>query len=410
MPSKSFQHFFVHHLPPFVLGEIAQAVVQARLEGRDVYELSQVNPALTPPPAAVEKLVQSCLQPHNHRYSSSQGIAKLREAVSDWYARRFKVEVHPATEVVATMGIKEGLSHLLFAMASTGDTVLLPTPSYPIHSAAIVLAGANLIGVPLPLMSPEDAERDGTIDVLTEKSETFFSRLTATYERTWPRPMMMIISFPHNPTATVVTAGFFERLVHLAKSKGFYLAHDFAYADLSFDGMRTPSILEIPGAKEIAVECCSLSKGMSLGGWRAGFCSGNERLISALKKIKSYLDCGIFQPVQIASIKALSQYDNVLAETRETYQTRRDVLVDGLNTLNWEFETPKGSLFLWAKIPSQYRAMKSMAFSRYVLERANVAVLPGAGFDASADEWVRFALVEPEQRLRAAIRAMGALS
>lgn len=407
MPSKSSQHFFVHHLPPFALGEIAQTVVQMRLQGRDVFELSQVNPNLDPPGQAVEKLVQGCLQPHNHRYSSSQGIAKLREAVGEWYQKRFQVELQPQTEIVATMGIKEGLSHLLFAVASSGDTVLIPTPSYPIHTAATVLAGASYIGVPLPVLS--DSTGGERPDVLTEKSEGFFESLSTAYERTWPRPILMIVSFPHNPTATVATLGFFERLVQMAKSKGFYLVHDFAYADLSFDGHGTPSILQVPGAKDVAVECFSLSKGMSLGGWRMGFCSGNERLVAALKKIKSYLDCGVFQPLQIASIKALSLYDSVLSENREIYQSRRDVLAEGLQELGWEFQMPKGSLYLWAKIPPQYRSMKSLAFSRYMLERANVATLPGTGFEPSADEWMRFALVESESRLRAALRSLKTL-
>lgn len=407
MPSKSSQHFFVHHLPPFALGEIAQAVIHARLQGRDIYELSQVNPNLDPPGAAVEKLVQGCLQPHNHRYSSSQGIGKLRDAVADWYQRRFQVEVEPQAEVVVTMGIKEGMSHLLFAVVSPGDTILIPTPSYPIHSAGIVLAGASLIGVPLPIMSEEG--RDAEPDVLTENSDGFFTQLVAAYERTWPRPILMIVSFPHNPTSTVVTPGFFERLVALAKAKGFYLVHDFAYADLAYSGRTTPSILQAPGAREVAVECTSLSKGMNLGGWRVGFTVGNERLVTALKKIKSYLDCGVFQPLQIASIKALSQYDSVLSENRDIYEKRRNVLVEGLRSCGWECESPKGSLYVWSKIPAAFRQMKSLPFSRYVLEKANVAILPGAGFDSNADDWVRLALVEPEPRMRAAVRALGNL-
>ncbi|MFN8389159.1 MAG: aminotransferase class I/II-fold pyridoxal phosphate-dependent enzyme [Bdellovibrionota bacterium] len=393
---KSSAAFRVNHLPPFLLGELAASVIAARTSGRDVIDLSQLNPSLGPPGAAVEKLVQASLQPHNHKYSSSQGITKLRSSMCQWYERRFEVSLDPEREVVVTMGSKEGLSHLLFAVASPGDAVLLPSPAYPIHVASIALAGANCIAVSLP-----DVQSNG--GVLTEQSDELFERLTAAYEAAWPRPIMMVLSFPHNPTATVVTLGFFERLVGLAREKGFYLAHDFAYADVCFDGYRTPSILQARGARDVAVEFCSLSKGMSMPGWRIGVCAGNEALVSALKKIKSYLDCGAFQPLQIAAIKAFDSYDQTIHEAVDIYRARRDVLASGLAQLGFELNVPKGSLFLWARIPEKFRGAGSFAFCRMLLEQANVAACPGSGFDSHADDYVRFALVEPEARLRTAI-------
>ena len=396
---KSADQFRVNQLPPFQLGELAQEVLTLRSEGHDVIDLSQLNPNLGPPAQAVEKLVQASLQPHNHKYSSSQGIAKLRGSVSDWYSRRFSVNVSAENEIVITMGTKQGLSHLLFAVVSQGESILLPTPAYPIHTSAIALAGANCIGVPLP----EEGLREG---LLSEAHDDYFRRLADAYDASWPRPLMMIVSFPHNPTSLCVTPGFFQRLVDLAKEKGFYLVHDFAYADLGYDGYKTPSLLAAAGAKDVAVECCSFSKGMSMPGWRVGSCAGAEPLISALKKVKSYLDCGSFQPLQIAAIRAFECYDQTLAETVDIYRARRDVLAAGLLALGFELNIPKGSLFVWAKIPEKFRAAGSGEFARRILHEAHIAACPGIGFDAHADHFLRFALVEPEARIRSGLQQL----
>ena len=401
MVEKHETFFRIHHLPPYHLGDVAKAVIDARVAGRDIIDLSQFNPSLSPPATAVDKLVQASLQPHNHRYSASQGITKLREAIARWYERRDGLTLDVEREIVVTMGTKEALSHLLFAVLSQGDTVLLPTPSYPIHNAGIVLAGGNVIGVPLYESTDEAAPT-----MLTEADDGFFHRLKVAYEGTWPRPIMMLLSFPHNPTTIVVTEGFLKRLVEFALAHGIYLIHDFAYADLCFDGYRAPSLLSIPGAKEIALECYSVSKGLSMPGWRVGFCVGNERLIGALKKIKSYLDCGIFQPLQIATVRVLDGHERLVADHVETYRARRNVLADGLKSLGFELERPKGTVFVWAKIPRRYRDQGSLSFVKEVLERTQVAVCPGVGFDSHTDQFVRFALAEGEARLRSALNQL----
>lgn len=396
------EHFRIHELPPFLLGEIAQAVIAARSAGRDVIDFSQLNPNLGPPGAAVEKLVQASLQPHNHRYSSSQGILKLRESLSAWYRKQFQVELSAEEEVLVTMGTKQGLSHLLFAVVHPGDVVLVPTPSYPIHDASVVLAGAHLAAVDLP--SPESC--NGVIDAANDE---FFAALLHAYEASWPRPKMMIVSFPHNPTALVATREFFERLVELAREKQLSIIHDFAYADLGYDGYRPPSIMEVAGAKDVAVELVSFSKGLSMPGWRIGACVGKPSLVGALKKIKSYLDYGVFQPIQIAAISALQGYDPVLAETRDMYRARRDVLCSGLEQLGFHFVIPRGSLFVWARLPEKLRGAGSLAASMRLLEECDVAVCPGIGFHQHADEHVRFALVEPEARIRSGLARMSRL-
>ena len=405
MKVEKHETFFrIHHLPPYHLGDIAKAVIDARVSGRDIIDLSQFNPSLSPPAVAVDKLVQASLQPHNHRYSASQGITKLRESIARWYERRDGVALDVEREIVVTMGTKEALSHLLFAVVSQGDTVLLPTPSYPIHNAGIVLAGGNVIGVPL-----FDPAQEVPPTTLTEADDDFFQRLQVAYEGTWPRPIMMLLSFPHNPTTIVVTKGFLTRLVEFALERGIYLIHDFAYADLCFDGYQAPSLLSIPGAKDIALECYSVSKGLSMPGWRVGFCVGNERLIGALKKIKSYLDCGIFQPLQIATVRVLDSHERLVADHVETYRARRNILADGLSSLGFSLQRPKGTVFVWAKIPKRYRHKGSLAFVREVLERTQVAVCPGVGFDAHTDQYVRFALTEGEARLRAALNQLTAM-
>ncbi|MCB0325517.1 MAG: aminotransferase class I/II-fold pyridoxal phosphate-dependent enzyme [Bdellovibrionales bacterium] len=404
--SQPPEFFRIAHLPPYPLGGIAYAVRDARLAGRDIVDLSQVNPDLGPPPRAIDALVQAALQPHNHRYSSSQGIARLRQAVASWYQSHYDVELDPDTEVVATMGTKEGLSHLLLAAAAPGENVLVPTPSYPIHTSAVFIAGAGFTGVPL-FESFTAAEAAGYL--LQEDSDDFFDRLTLAYNRAWPRPRLLICSFPHNPTAAVVDQGFFTRLVHWAREHEVWLVHDFAYADLVYDNYRAPSLLAVPGAKECAVECYSLSKGFSMPGWRIGFCLGNPRLLSALKKVKSYLDFGIFQPMQIAATKLLedtSGANELLAEHRDTYRARRDVLVEGLRELGWTVHTPAAGVFVWAGLPAAVASLGSLAFSERLLAEASVAVCPGIGFAIDADGYVRFALVENERRLRTALTRM----
>lgn len=408
---RAGEFFYIHQLPPYPLGDIAQAVRTARAAGRDIIDLSQVNPDLGPPGFAVDSLVQACLQPHNHRYSSSQGITRLREGIAKWYAHRHGVELAVDSEVVATMGTKEGLSHLLLAVASPRDNILVPTPSYPIHTSAVFIAGAGFVGLPL-FSSNELAASEGY--TLTDKSSDFFERLSLAYNRTWPRPKLMVVSFPHNPTTTVVTLSFFERLVEFALAQRMYIVHDFAYADIAFDGTRPPSILKVPGAREVAVECYSLSKGMGIPGWRIGFCLGNRELVGALKKIKSYLDFGIYQPLQIAAAQMLSQPERLereaIGEVVTTYQSRRDLLYHGLQALGWECAMPSASVFIWARIPERFRKEGSLKLSYRLLEETGIAVCPGAGFDVGADEFVRFALVERETRLRIALEHLSKLN
>lgn len=400
------EFFRVSQLPPYSLGPIAYAVRDARLAGRDIIDLSQINPDLGPPPQAIDALVQASLQKHNHRYSSSQGITRLRSAAANWYEHRFGVEVDPDKELVVTMGTKEGLTHLLLAMLAPGENVLVPTPSYPVHSSSVCIAGASFVGVPL---FEDFSTASDCAYRLSDKSEDFFNRLSLAVERTWPRPKALICSFPHNPTATVVDLSFFERLVAFARAERLSIVHDFAYADVCFDEYRAPSLLEIPGAREIAVECYSLSKGFSMPGWRIGFCIGAPHLVSALKRIKGYVDFGIFQPMQIAAAKLLDdsqQAENVIQEHSALYQARRDVLCEGLQGLGWELSIPKASVFVWARLPENVRKEGSFRISQKLLDEASVAVCPGGGFDPHGDEFIRFAIVEEERLLRQAIASI----
>ncbi|MCL4153334.1 UNVERIFIED_CONTAM: hypothetical protein GTU68_058787 [Idotea baltica] len=391
--SASF--FRIANLPPYPLGDIAESVRDARLEGRDIIDLSQLNPDLKPPPVAVDKLVQATLQPHNHRYSSSQGISAIRQSVAAWYQARYGVQVCADSEVVATLGTKEGLAHLLLAVLSPGETALVPTPSYPMHTAAVFLAGASVTGFQL------------------FNSNDFFERLEKAWSQSWPRARVLIVSFPHNPTTTTVSKSFFERLVPFCKEREIYIIHDFAYADLSYGETKAPSILSVEGAKDIAVESYSLSKGMGLAGWRVGFFLGNPQLISALKRIKSYLDFGAFQPLQIAVSELLSrpksEIDEIVTETHSQYESRLETLSRGLAELGWEFSAPQATLFVWARIPTQYRKLGSLAMTKKLLE-AGVAVCPGEGFDPDARDFVRFSVTEPEQRIRLALEAMRMMS
>jgi alanine-synthesizing transaminase len=336
----------------------------------------------------VEKLCEAARNPRNHRYSASKGIYKLRLAICDWYSRRFGCEFDPEKEAIVTIGAKEGLSHLMLGLTGPGDVVFVPTPTYPIHTYSAIIAGADVRSIPLT------------------QSNDFIAELEQALKFTWPQPKVMILSFPHNPTTRVVDLDFFRKAVDLARSHDIILIHDLAYVDLVFDGYEAPSIFQVPGAKDVGVEFVTLSKSYNMAGWRVGFCVGNPEVIAALTRIKSYLDYGIFQPVQIAAIIALNGPYDCVEEIRELYRSRRDVLVDGLNRIGWKIEKPKATMFVWAKIPDQYLSMGSLEFSKLLIEKAKVAVSPGIGFGEGGDQFVRFALVENEHRTRQAIRGI----
>ena len=375
-------------LPPYVFAVVNELKMEARRKGEDIIDLGMGNPDLRTPQHIVDKLAEAAQKATNHRYSASKGITKLRLAITNWYKRRYDVDLDPDTEAVATIGAKEGLSHLILATISAGDTVLVPTPAYPIHPYSVVIAGGDLRQVPL------------------EPGGDFFKELTTAYHQTWPKPTMLIINFPHNPTTTVVDLEFMTKIVDFCREHGMWVVHDFAYADLCFDDYKAPSILQVPGAKDIAVEFFSMTKSYSMAGWRLGFCVGNPDLVNALTRIKSYLDYGVFQPIQIAGIIALNEEQDCVKEIVDTYQSRRDTLVTGLGRAGWEVESPKGTMFLWARIPEPYREMGSVEFSKLLIKEAKVAVSPGLGFGPNGDEYVRFAMVENEHRTNQAIRGI----
>jgi alanine-synthesizing transaminase len=375
-------------LPPYVFATVDRLKMEARRKGEDIIDMGMGNPDIPTPKHIVDKLIEAARKGPNHRYSASMGITKLRCAICDWYKRRFDVDLDPVEEAIVTIGAKEGLSHLVLATISPGDVVFAPNPTYPIHPYSVIIAGGDLRSIPI------DPDRD------------FFEDLLTATKQTWPAPKMLIISYPHNPTTATVDRKFFEKIVDFCREHEMAVIHDFAYADLVFDGYKPPSFLQIPGAKEIGVELFSLSKSYSMPGWRIGFCVGNRNLISALRRIKSYLDYGAFQPIQIASIIALKGPDDCVKEIVETYRERRDVLVDGLNRVGWEIEKPKGTMFVWAKIPEKYRKKGSVEFAKRLIEKAKVAVSPGVGFGEYGDEYVRFALVENPHRIRQAIRGI----
>jgi alanine-synthesizing transaminase len=378
----------IQNLPPYVFGAVNEAKLAARRAGEDIIDLGFGNPDIPSAGPVVEKLVEAAQNPKNHRYSVSRGLPNLRKAAAERYRRRFGVEVDPETEVIATIGAKEGLSHLMWVLLQPGDVAIVPEPSYPIHIYAPVLAGAE---VRRAAVAPDDQ---------------YFESLERIFNDAWPRPRVIILSFPHNPTTVCVDLAFFERLVAFAREKETFLVHDFAYADVSFDGYVPPSILEVPGAKEVAVELYTLTKGHSMAGWRMGFLIGNAQVVGALGKLKSYLDYGTFQPIQIASIIALNEGDGYVDEVRGIYQSRRDVLIDGLNRNGWKVERPTGTMFVWAPIPGPYVEQGSMQFTMNLLDRAKVAVSPGVGFGPSGDAHVRFALVENEHRIAQALRGI----
>ena len=375
-------------LPPYVFSVVNELKSKARARGEDVIDFGMGNPDEPTPQHIVDKLCEAARNPKNHRYSASRGITRLRAAIAGWYHRRYGVEVDPETEAIATIGVKEGISHLALAIVDRGDVALVPSPTYPIHTYCVVIAGGDVRNVPL----------GPGID--------FFEKLMEAYRGCWPPPKLLIVSFPHNPTTQVVDRAFFEKIVDFAKDHRLIVVHDFAYADLTFDGYRAPSFLEVPGAREVGVEFFSLSKSYNMPGWRVGFAVGNRKIIAALAQIKSYLDYGHFQPIQIASIIALNGPQECVQEIVGTYQGRRDVLVDGLNRIGWPCEKPLGTMFVWAKIPDAYRAMGSLEFTKFLLEKAKVAVSPGIGFGPLGDEYVRFALVENQHRTRQALHGI----
>jgi alanine-synthesizing transaminase len=382
----------INGLPPYVFGIINQLRDEARHTGRDVIDMGFGNPDIPSPDVAVEKLAEAAHNTRNHRYSASRGIPKLRKAIADRYLAKFGVELDPDVEVVTTIGAKEGLSHLMWVLLGPGDTALVPTPSYPIHIYAPLFAGADVRHVPLGSHPGDDG------------GEAFFGNLMEAWENAWPKPRVIVLSFPHNPTTTCVDLAWMERLVGFAKAHDVVLVHDFAYSDTSFDGYTPPSILQVPGAKDVAVELYTLTKSFSMAGWRVGFMVGNGEIVQALTKLKSYLDYGTFQPIQIASIIALNEATEYPKVVNEIYQGRRDVLCDGLNRIGWHIEKPKGTMFVWAPIPEPYAHMGSLEFASWLVREAEVATSPGVGFGPGGDGHVRFALIENEQRVSQAIR------
>lgn len=388
MEVSGFHFYRMERLPPYLFGIVDQLKMEARRRGEDIIDLGMGNPDLPTPKHIVQKLIEAVKNPRNHRYSASKGIYKLRLAMSEWYRKRFDVDLDPETEVVVTIGVKEGISHLALATLSSGDVVLVPNPTYPIHAYSVVIAGGDVRSVPLL------------------KEEDFFQRLLAATKESWPHPKMVILSFPHNPTTRVVDLHFFEKLVDFAKEHHLMIVHDLAYADIVFDDYRAPSLLQVKGAKEVGVEFFSLSKSYNMAGWRVGFASGNPQMLAALARLKSYLDYGIFQPIQIASIIALSENQECVRETVEVYKRRRDTLIQGLKRVGWEVEKPKGTMFVWAEIPKPFQKMGSIDFAKFLLREAKVAVSPGVGFGEYGEGYVRFALVENEARIKQAIQGI----
>lgn len=371
-------------LPPYAFAEVNRRKAEVIASGRDVVDLGFGNPDIPSPQPAVDTLVAEVEHPRNHRYSVSRGIDDLRVALAGRYRRRFGVELDPDTEVIATIGAKEGLAHLLWVLLQRGDVAIVPEPSYPIHLYAPIIAGAEVRKAPI------------------SSEEDYFEVVSRMFQNSWPRPRVIVVSFPHNPTTKTVDLSFFERLVSFAAENEVVVVHDFAYADIAFDGYEPPSILEVPGASEVAVELYSLTKGHSMAGWRVGFCSGNSEVVGALAKLKSYLDYGTFQPIQLAAAAALDTGDEFVVEVRETYRQRRDVLVDGLNARGWKVDKPLSTMFVWAEIPGPYADMGSVEFSIELLEKAGVAVSPGIGFGSTGEGYVRFALVDDTDRIELA--------
>lgn len=382
------QFYRIEKLPPYVFAVINEMKAKARAAQLDVVDLGMGNPDGPSPRAVVNKLIEAVRNPRNHRYSASRGIEKLREEIVKHYKTKYDVDLDPDKEAIVTIGAKDALAHLLFAVIGPGDAVVSPNPAYPIHQYGVIMAEGHACMLPMP--TPAE----------------FLNGLEHLYRTSTRKPKMILISFPHNPTTQCVDLGFMQEIVALAAHHGTIIVHDFAYADLGFDGYRPPSILQVPGAKEVAVEIYSLSKSFNMAGWRVGFCLGNPRLIQALARIKSYLDYGIFQPIQIASIIALRECAADTEKIRATYQRRRDVLVKGLGRAGWPVESPRAAMFVWAPIPEPFRAMGSLDFARLLMDKALVAVSPGIGFGPMGEGHVRFSLIENEHRTRQATRSI----
>lgn len=378
----------VHRLPPYVFAVVNELKTRMRHQGEDIIDLGMGNPDLATPQHIVDKLCEASQKATNHRYSASKGIPKLRLAICDWYWRRFSVELDPNQEAVVTLGAKEGLAHLALVMLSPGDVVFAQDPTYPIHPYSAIIAGADVRRIPI------------------SRDRNFFEDLMIATRQTWPQPKLLIISYPHNPTTQVVDLAFFEKIVDFAKEHKMYVIHDLAYADLTFDGYEAPSFLQVKGAKDVGVEFFSLSKSYSMAGWRVGFCVGNRNVVQALTRIKSYLDYGMFQPIQIAATVALNGPQECVREIASVYKDRRDALICGLQRIGWDVPAPKGTMFVWAQIPEQFSSLGSVEFSKLLLREAKVAVSPGLGFGNYGDDHVRFALVENRQRINQAVRGL----
>ena len=382
----------IKRLPQYVFAVVNDLKARLRKEGEDIIDLGMGNPDLPPAPHIIEKLCESAKKKTTHRYSMSQGIPRLRKAIADFYKKRYDVDLDPEKEVIMTIGSKEGLAHLMLAMLEPGDIAMVPSPRYPIHYYAPVIAGASVLTVPLPFEGDD-----------SQKQEQFLKNIYETYEDSYPEAKVLILNFPNNPTTMTVDIEFFKEIVKFAKKKKLWIVHDLAYGDLCYDGYKAPSILQVEGAKDIAVETYSLTKGFSMAGWRVGFVLGNETLVYNLKRIKSYLDYGMFTPIQVASIIALEGDYSVVEKARDIYSKRLDILVNGLNKAGWNVQKPKATMFLWAKIPEKFQHMGSVEFSKFLLTEGKVAVAPGIGFGEHGEGYVRFAVVENEKRIRQAV-------
>lgn len=381
----------IKRLPPYVFNTLNQLKSEARARGEDIIDFGMGNPDQPTPPHIVNKLIEAVQRPDTHRYSMSKGIPRLRRAMASWYQRNYDVHLDSDTQILATIGSKEGLAHLALAITGPGDTVLVPDPAYPIHTYGFIIAGANVKQIPL----------------LDEYQ--FLAAVEQAINQSWPKPKALVINFPANPSTHCVDYSFFEQVVALAKRHKIWIIHDLAYADIVFDGYKAPSIMQVPGAIDVAIETYSMSKSYNMPGWRVGFACGNEELVAALTRIKSYLDYGTFTPIQVAAIAALEGSDDCVNDIRTLYEKRRNVLCDGLNELGWAVTRPKATMFVWAPIPEQYLHMGSLEFSKYLLHEAHVAVSPGIGFGQQGDGHVRFGLIENKDRTRQALRNLKAL-
>jgi alanine-synthesizing transaminase len=378
----------IQRLPPYVFAIVNALKAAARARGEDIIDFGMGNPDQPTPPHIVAKLTEAAQRPNTHRYSMSKGIPRLRRAICDWYQRRYAVDLDPETQAIVTIGSKEGLSHLALACVGPGDSVLVPDPAYPIHPYGFIIAGADVRSIS------------------TQPGTDFFTALEKAITESWPRPKMLVLNYPGNPTTECVDLAFFERVIAIARQYQIWVVQDLAYADIVFDGYQAPSILQVPGATDIAVEFFSLSKSYNMPGWRVGFMVGNATLVAALGRVKSYLDYGMFTPIQVAAITALEGPQDCVEQIRYMYQLRRNVLCDGLNKLGWAVEKPQATMFVWAPIPEPYVAMGSLEFSKKLLHDAKVAVSPGIGFGQYGDQFVRFGLIENEHRTRQALRGI----